>query len=220
MEQDGKMITDSAGDSPGQGDHCVMSYIGYVWNCQRQEIVEFASSDLPDHDGKIAKLEFTIGRNEVIKGIELAAGFMEKGQSVRLIVKPELAYGDVGYPQLNIPPNVHLVYDITLESFDEGLPGRRLRRRKEAWMDKNLSRRRWQKQSRCKQRDRLQLHKLINLSRTGRDVVMVTRSRVTRRLSLKGKECRLRLLRRARKVAVVAEARREKLLQSNTACIK
>ena len=123
MEQDGKMVTDAGGESPGQGDHCVMSYIGYVWNCQRQEIVEFASSDLPDNDGNISKLEFTIGKNQVIKGIELAAGFMSQGQSVRLIVKPELAYGDVGFPQLNIPPNVHLVYDITLESFDEGLPG-------------------------------------------------------------------------------------------------
>lgn len=123
MEQNGQMVTDAGGESPGQGDHCVMSYVGYVWNCQRQEIVEFASSDLPDKNGNISKLEFTIGQNNVIKGIELAAGFMSAGQSVRLIVKPELAYGDVGFPQLNIPPNVHLVYDLTLESFDEGLPG-------------------------------------------------------------------------------------------------
>lgn len=135
MEKDGKMVTESAGESPGHGDHCVMTYVGYVWNCQLQQIAEFASSDLPDKQGKIAKLEFTIGRNEVIKGIELAAGFMEKGQSVRLIVKPELAYGDVGFPQLNIPPNVHLVYDLTLESFDEGLPGPPQAKQNEGGMD-------------------------------------------------------------------------------------
>lgn len=40
------------------------------------------------------------------------------GERRRLIVPPALAYGSVGVPRRNIPPNATLVYDVTLVSLN------------------------------------------------------------------------------------------------------
>lgn len=107
---------------PRHGDRVTLTYVAYVWDCQKQRIIEFASSDLPDTSSKVGPLIFTVGRGETIKALERAVQNLELGQQSRIIVRPELGYGEVGSPP-NVPPNCHLIYDVTLDAFESGKSG-------------------------------------------------------------------------------------------------
>lgn len=61
-------------------------------------------------------LEFTIGRNMVMPGWEEGLKTMRVGGCRRLVVPPELAYGATGNPDMGIPANATLIYEITLLS--------------------------------------------------------------------------------------------------------
>lgn len=110
----------AGGSVPGKGDRVVMEYTGYTWNCQSQQVVEFASSDnSPD-----GTLDFVVGSGDAVKGVSKAAMCMDKGMSVRLICTPEYGYGVVGAPP-DVPSNTHILYDLTLVSFEaKGSGGR------------------------------------------------------------------------------------------------
>eukprot|EP00298_Acanthocystis_sp_HF-20_P021496 c27888_g1_i1.p1 GENE.c27888_g1_i1~~c27888_g1_i1.p1 ORF type:complete len:156 (-),score=68.40 c27888_g1_i1:79-546(-) len=60
--------------------------------------------------------EFRIGRNEVVPGLEIAVLKMSLGEKVKLILTPEMAYGNRGIPPL-IPPCSTLVFKISLLAF-------------------------------------------------------------------------------------------------------
>eukprot|EP00510_Aplanochytrium_minuta_P000614 CAMPEP_0184018632 /NCGR_PEP_ID=MMETSP0954-20121128/8259_1 /TAXON_ID=627963 /ORGANISM="Aplanochytrium sp, Strain PBS07" /LENGTH=618 /DNA_ID=CAMNT_0026300119 /DNA_START=267 /DNA_END=2123 /DNA_ORIENTATION=- len=109
-----KLIKKS-GMGAGQGDQVTMSYVAFIWDCQNQQIAEVASSDLPDRAGNVGPMVFSIGAQQAVKGIELAVKHVSAGQSARVVLSPDLAYGEVGSPPL-VPPNCHLVYDITVDS--------------------------------------------------------------------------------------------------------
>lgn len=104
---------------PKTGDKVMLNYVAYVWDCQKQRIIEYAASDLPDADGQLGPLSFTVGRGETIKGLERAVQSLEKGQKSRVVIRPELGYGEVGKPP-SVPPNCHLIFDLTLDEFSEG----------------------------------------------------------------------------------------------------
>lgn len=119
IEEKGSLARfDGLRDTPSDGDIVTLYYSGYIWEPQKQELLEFASSDKlvggssPSNTG--GPLEFTIGANQAIDGLEEAVQKMTLGQSVRITLRPDKAYQEVGFPP-DIPGNAFLVYDVTLE---------------------------------------------------------------------------------------------------------
>ena len=55
--------------------------------------------------------QFKVGVNQVIKGMDMAVKQMSRGQRSKVIVPPELAYGEEGrYPL--IPPSASLLFEV------------------------------------------------------------------------------------------------------------
>lgn len=124
VEQDGKLaVFEGSGNKPKKGDTVTLYYNGYIWEPQKQELLEFASSDkLQGSKEPGGPLVFKLGANLAIDGIEEVAAKMSLGQRVRVTLAPEKAYGDVGMPP-QIPGNAYLVYDLSLEHIDRGGAG-------------------------------------------------------------------------------------------------
>ena len=63
--------------------------------------------------------DFTIGQQSVIRGWDAGVPGMKEGGTRRLIVPPELAYGQEGAGDGAIPPNARLIFDIQLVEIEE-----------------------------------------------------------------------------------------------------
>ncbi len=57
--------------------------------------------------------EFTVGKGQVIKGWDLGVEGMKVGESRKLTISPELAYGARGAGSA-VPPNSTLIFDVDL----------------------------------------------------------------------------------------------------------
>uniref|UniRef100_A0AAZ1Y0X1 peptidylprolyl isomerase n=1 Tax=Oreochromis aureus TaxID=47969 RepID=A0AAZ1Y0X1_OREAU len=63
-------------------------------------------------------LSFKVGLGKVIRGWDEALLTMSKGETARLEIEPEWAYGKKGLPESKIPPNAKLIFEVELVSVD------------------------------------------------------------------------------------------------------
>lgn len=87
----------------------------------KDQVVHMHYSGFLAADGKIfdssvergKPLPFPLGRKMVIPGWEEMAALMHKGDKVKVIVPPQLGYGDAGFSKL-VPPKATLIFDMEL----------------------------------------------------------------------------------------------------------
>ncbi len=96
-------IIPGTGEMPQDGDICILHYTGWL-----EDGTQFDSSR---PRGK--PFGFKIGAHQVIKGWEEGVHTMRVGGTRRLIIPPELAYGERGIPSL-VPPNARLTFEVEL----------------------------------------------------------------------------------------------------------
>jgi peptidylprolyl isomerase len=95
------------GDTPRQGQECVMHYTGWLW-------VDGAKADKFDssHD-RDRPFTFPLGEGRVIRGWDEGVATMKVGGARTLLIPPELGYGARGAGGV-IPPNATLLFEVEL----------------------------------------------------------------------------------------------------------
>ncbi|XP_068433245.1 peptidyl-prolyl cis-trans isomerase FKBP3 [Clinocottus analis] len=63
-------------------------------------------------------LTFRIGMGRVIRGWDEAILTMSKGETARVEIEPEWAYGRKGLPDAKVPPNAKLIFEVELVAVD------------------------------------------------------------------------------------------------------
>ncbi|XP_063079004.1 peptidyl-prolyl cis-trans isomerase FKBP3 [Engraulis encrasicolus] len=63
-------------------------------------------------------LTFKVGLGRVIRGWDEGILTMSKGETAKLEIEPEWAYGRKGVPDNKIPPNAKLIFEVELVSID------------------------------------------------------------------------------------------------------
>lgn len=67
-------------------------------------------------------VSFTVGEGSeenIIDGVERAVEKMKKGETARLVIKPQYAFGAEGNQALEIPGNATVEYTVTLKTFEK-----------------------------------------------------------------------------------------------------
>jgi FKBP-type peptidyl-prolyl cis-trans isomerase FkpA len=91
------------------GNLVTVSYTGWLHDSNRPDAkgTQFDSS---------ASFQFRLGTGAVIRGWDQGVPGMRVGGQRRLVIPPDLAYGNQSPPGSIIPPNATLVFDITLNN--------------------------------------------------------------------------------------------------------
>ena len=104
------VLKPGAGPAIAAGQMAVMQYTGWLYE-----------ASAADHKGKKfdssldsgKPFSFPVGTGSVIKGWDQGVLGMQVGESRRLVIPPDLAYGDSGAGG-DIPPGATLVFDVEL----------------------------------------------------------------------------------------------------------
>ena len=98
------------GASVAAGQTAVLQYTGWLYDASQPE---HKGKQFDSSRGGPEPFRFTIGRGEVIKGWDQGVAGMKVGGRRRLIIPPDLAYGDTGAGGV-IAPGATLVFDVDL----------------------------------------------------------------------------------------------------------
>jgi len=107
-------IKAGSGDEVTAGKTAVVQYTGWLYEAAAKDNKgkEFDSSR---NQGQAFR--FPLGAGQVIKGWDQGVVGMKVGESRRLIIPPDMAYGDSGAGGV-IPPGATLVFDIDLVAIE------------------------------------------------------------------------------------------------------
>ena len=102
-----KVIKEGDGEVCGDGRNVKVEYQGYLTD---GSIFDASSGMNPQgHD----PLEFTTGVGQMIPGFDIMVQEMKVGEVRKMVLPPEMAYGDGGYPGV-IPPKSYICFDVEL----------------------------------------------------------------------------------------------------------
>jgi peptidylprolyl isomerase len=105
------IVEEGTGPAPKTGDLVKVHYTGTL-----EDGTKFDSSV-----DRGEPIEFILGRGQVIPGWDEGIGLMNVGGKARLIIPPDLAYGEQGAGGV-IPPNATLNFDVELIAAEPGPP--------------------------------------------------------------------------------------------------
>jgi len=107
-----EIIEVKAGDgvSVAAGQRAVLQYTGWLYDASA---LEHKGKQFDSSRGGPEPFRFVLGTGEVIKGWDQGVAGMKVGGQRRLIIPPDLAYGDRGAGGV-IPPGATLVFDVDL----------------------------------------------------------------------------------------------------------
>lgn len=77
------------------------------------------------YEGKVfetRQVTFTQGEGDedgIIPGLEIATKKMKLGEKDRLVISPKYAFGETGCPELGVPPNATLAYEVEMVNFEK-----------------------------------------------------------------------------------------------------
>ncbi|MFL7808306.1 MAG: FKBP-type peptidyl-prolyl cis-trans isomerase [Anaerolineae bacterium] len=104
-------VEEGTGPMPQPGEVVTVNYVGML-----EDGTTFDSSY-----SRGEPISFPLGQGHVIPGWEEGIAMMHEGGKARLIIPPDLAYGDEGAGGV-IPPGATLIFDVELLSISEGSP--------------------------------------------------------------------------------------------------
>lgn len=105
-----RTVRNGYGRSARPGDFVTVHYTGWLYDAAAADKRGQKFDSSVDRD---QKFQFRLGEGRVIKGWEQGVEGMKIGETRELMIPPELAYGERGYPPV-IPPNATLVFEIEL----------------------------------------------------------------------------------------------------------
>lgn len=101
-----KILKEGSGSKIGKGKNAFVEYKGYL---QDGSIFDVSKEFHPKgHEG----FEFKVGGGEMIPGFDLMVSDMKVGETRKMVIPPELAYGSRGVPQAGIPGGAYIAFDV------------------------------------------------------------------------------------------------------------
>jgi peptidylprolyl isomerase len=105
-------IEEGTGPAPQPGEVVAVDYRGTL-----DDGTEFDNSY-----NRGQPIQFALGQGMVIPGMDEGIALMKKGGKAKLIIPPELAYGEQGAGGGTIPPNATLTFEVELVNIYPGSP--------------------------------------------------------------------------------------------------
>ncbi len=101
-----KTLKEGNGPKIGKGKNAFVEYKGYL---QDGSIFDASKEFYPNaHDG----FEFKVGGGDMIPGFDIMVADMKVGETRKMVIPPELAYGSRGIPDAGIPGGAYIAFDV------------------------------------------------------------------------------------------------------------